>query len=120
MATTQTPEISVPIAADSAIGEARIEFREASRALLLVGILAAFVYRHVLWSLIRAWWEDPNYSHGFLMPIFAAFVIWRARANLARTPPRPTWWGLPICIAAMGLLVVGDFGAEFFSSRFSF
>lgn len=119
MPTTQTPEISVPRAVSSELGESQVEFREGTWALLLIGVLAAFVYRHVLWKLVQAWWEDPNYSHGFLMPGFAAFVIWRVREKLAGTILRPTWWGLLMCVAAMGLLVVGDFGAEYFSSRFS-
>ena len=119
MVTTQTPEISVPIAAKPAISKPQFEFRDATRALLLIAILAAFVYRHVLWKLVQAWWGDPNYSHGFLMPVFAAFVIWRMREKLARTILEPTWWGLPVCLAAMGLLIVGDFGAEYFSSRLS-
>lgn len=120
MATTQTPEISIPLAAHSAISEPQINFQQATQALLFIGVLAAFVYRHVFWKLVQAWWEDPNYSHGFLMPVFAALVIWRVREKLASTNLRPTWWGLPICMTAMGLLVVGDFGAEYFSSRISF
>ena len=119
MATTQSPQISVPIGAKPAISEPQIEFREATWALLLIGALAAFVYRHVIWKLIEAWWEDPNYSHGFLIPVFVAFVIWKIREKLARTILRPTWWGLAICIVAMALLIVGDFGAEYFSSRLS-
>ena len=119
MASTQIPEISVPISANSQALKQQVDFRQATRALLVVGILALFVYRDVLWRLVQAWWEDPNYSHGFLMPLFAAFVIWRVREKLSSTILRPTWWGLPICIAAMGLLIVGDLGAEYFSSRFS-
>ena len=28
--------------------------------------------------LVDKWTEDPQYSHGFLVPLFAAFVVWRA------------------------------------------
>ena len=120
MATTQIQQIPIPITSSTSLVEKNADFRRASCALLLTGVLAGFVYRHVFWALIQAWWQDPNYSYGFVMPAFAALVIWKIRHKLRSMDLCPTWWGLPLCVAAMGLLIVGDLGAEFFSSRFSF
>lgn len=94
-------------------------FRSLSWALALIAVCGLILYRHVLWRLILNWWDDPNYSHGFVMPIFAGFVIWKLRDQLRQIEIRPSWLGLPVCFAAMGLLVVGDLGAELFSSRLS-
>ena len=53
------------------------------------------------------------------MPLFSAFVIWQEREKLASLIPHPSWAGLPIAVAAMCILIVGQLGAELFLSRFS-
>jgi len=65
------------------------------------------------------WWRDPNFSHGFFVPLFSAFVLWNQRGKLARIAPRPSWLGLPILAFGLILLVVGQLGAELFLARFS-
>lgn len=120
MATTEQVPNSQTVASDSdLLVSERAEFAAAIRAMLVVGVVAAVVYRHVLSNLALEWWRDPNYSHGFVMPIFAAFVIWRMRDRLLNMELRPSWWGLSFSAMAMGLLIIGDLGAEFFSSRLS-
>lgn len=120
MATTE----QIPIAPSQAVccippSNAHAALRAALRSIAVVGVAALLVYRHVLAALIRDWWKDPNYSHGFVMPFFAGFVIWRMRDRLKSLPLGPSWFGLGISVVAMGLLVVGNLGAELFSSRFS-
>jgi len=26
-------------------------------------------------KLVADWWDDPNYSHGFLVPVFSAYLV---------------------------------------------
>lgn len=82
---------------------------------LLIGVL----YWAILWKLVGEWWTDPNFSHGFFVPMFSAFVVWRRRNHLARIPIAPSLLGLPIIVGALMTLVVGVLGAEFFLSRSS-
>src|SRR5260370_25790492 len=42
------------------------------------------------------------------------------RESLSGVAVRPSWYGLPIMIAALGPLLLGTFGAELFLSRVSF
>ena len=81
--------------------------------------LVAWLYAPVLARLIAQWWSDPNFSHGFFVPAFSLFVVWRNRTRLQETPVNPSLWGLPIVILSMCVLVVGVFGAELFLSRTS-
>ena len=69
--------------------------------------------------LIGQWWNDPNYSHGFFVPLFSAFVIWQERGRLSALSPRPSWWGLSFLVLGMCVLIVGQMGAELFLSRLS-
>ncbi len=89
-------------------------------ALGILALLVGILYGGILVSLVGDWMNDPNYSHGFLVPLFSGFLVWRKRAALSRLPLLPTWWGLPAIAASLGVLVVGKVGAEFFLMRSSF
>ena len=81
--------------------------------------LVGFLYRSILWNLVGQWWSDPNFSHGFFVPMFSALVVWRDREKLKKIPVRQSWWGLPVVVASLMTLVVGVLGAELFLSRTS-
>jgi exosortase len=88
------------------------------QAALLV-VLIAWLYTSILYHLVGQWWQDPNFSHGFFVPLFSAFVLWQDRSRLARLPMTPSSWGLLIVIGALFVLVLGVMGAELFLSRVS-
>ncbi len=56
-------------------------------------------------------WELPDsyYSHGYLIPPVAAFLIWRKRPLLAGIPLRHSMWGYPCIVLASFFLILGDF-----------
>lgn len=85
----------------------------------LLGVLTAGLYWPVLEHLAGQWWKDPNFSHGFFVPLFSAFVIWQERARLERLEPKPSWSGLVIMAFGMCSLIVGQMGAELFLARLS-
>ncbi|MBZ5561084.1 MAG: exosortase [Acidobacteriia bacterium] len=86
----------------------------------LLSVLIGLLYYSILGQLILEWWRDPNFSHGFLVPAFSAFIVWRNRRELAALPLVSSWSGLAIIIGALAMLIVGVLGAEFFLSRCSF
>lgn len=88
-----------------------------------IGVFAALLfvlYGPILKALVLDWWRDPNYGHGFLVPVFSGFVLWKERERLARIIPKPANFGIIVMLGAVGLLLVGSLGAELFSTRFSF
>jgi exosortase len=96
---------------------------EAARAdlwylVLLLPLLAA-VYATIMPGMALQWMEDPNYSHGFLVPLIAGYFVYRSRRELASAVVRPSFWGLPVIIGSLALLVVGIAGTEYFSMRSS-
>ncbi len=82
-------------------------------------LLAGLLYRHVAVHLARDWWTDSNFSHGFFVPLFSAFVLWRDRFRLASLAVKPSWLGAVIVAGSLVMLVVGSLGAELFLARAS-
>lgn len=82
-------------------------------------ILVAWLYSSIIFHLILQWNKDPNFSHGFLVPGFSLFVLWRNRVRLMSLPRKPSPWGFLLIAIALAVLVVGVLGAELFLSRIS-
>ena len=81
--------------------------------------LLLWMYGLTLAHLAEQWWKDPNFSHGFFVPLFSAFVLWQERSRLTAMSLRPSWWGLLFLAAGLSVLIVGQMGAELFLSRLS-
>jgi exosortase len=72
--------------------------------------VAASLAAVVLWAywpvfveMYSKWQKDPQYSHGYLVPIFAGFLLWFRRSSMDVAAWRPSVWGLPIL--ALGVLL---------------
>ena len=122
MISTEKPgPVVVPHAAGASDGRARTEVRDSAGqrglavgSVLLVGLLGV-LYWPILVKLVADWWDDPNYSHGFLVPVFSAYLVWQRRAALTAEVPRGSWRaGLPVLLVGLALLVLGEVGAERF------
>jgi len=57
----------------------------------------------------QLWVHNPQYSHGFLVPVFALVVLWSRRPARSAGLFRPSWWGLPVLGAAVGLRLFGAY-----------
>jgi exosortase len=87
-------------------------------SVIIVALIAAVYYR-VLAKLVTDWWQIPDFSHGFLVPIFAAYLVWAKRKTLLETKITPTWSGLAVIAFGLLVLILGVYGAELFLSRVS-
>ena len=52
-------------------------------------------------ELVRTWWDEPNYSHGFLVAPIAALILWQRRDRLPQIAPKPSAVGW---LAALAIL----------------
>jgi len=66
-------------------------------------------YLPVWKSLVLAWYENENYSHGFLIIPIAVYLVWRNRQRLTETQVKPAWWGLPLVVFSLLLYVVSSY-----------
>lgn len=92
---------------------------------LPVALLAAIlllVYHRIFAKLAFDWYDIPDYSHGFLVPIFSLFLLWDRRVEIRRAAAtsRASWSGIPVVILGLAVLILGVYGADLFLSRISF
>lgn len=99
---------------------ARTESSENSvpKALLIAALVGA-LYGPALVRMVVQWWQDPDYSHGFVVPIFVVYLLYLKRRELRKISVEPNNLGYLLMITAIGLLLAGTLGAELFVSRSS-
>jgi len=107
---------------DADFGGARnnVPWSIARGPIILLAVLLVLLYYKIAIKLVTDWFELPDFSHGILIPFFAAFLLWDKRDEIRRTPIVPSWAGT--CLVVLGLfeLMLGVFGADLFIQRTSF
>lgn len=88
--------------------------------LLFLVILLAVIYSKIFEGMLYDWNNDPNYSHGFLVPLISVYFVFERRQELNHSFISPSNWGLPIILFSLLLLIVGTAGTEYFTQRSSF
>jgi exosortase D (VPLPA-CTERM-specific) len=74
---------------------------------LIVVLSAAYLFGHGL-AYVGRQWNDPEYSHGWLIPLVTLFVLWmRCQALLAARGPG-AWPGVAITALALLLLLLSE------------
>ena len=86
----------------------------------VLGVLLVILYHQVAVKLVSDWYNFPDFSAGFLIPFFVAFLVWDKRRQLIQTPVEPSWAGIWLVALALFELMLGVFGADLFTARTSF
>ncbi len=74
-----------------------------------------WAYWTALTAMADRWSRDPEYSHGYLVPLFALVILWMRRNMLDVSKLKPSWWGLPVLLAGVSLrLVAARYYLEWF------
>src|ERR1035441_1668378 len=88
--------------------------------LTAICLLIVAVYYQVLVKLVTDWWQIPDFSHGFLVPLFAAYLVWEKRETLRSMKVAPSWGGIAVMVLGLVvLMVLGVYGSDLFLSRIS-
>jgi hypothetical protein len=84
-------------------------------------LIAAFglLYHHTITKLVKDWSIDPNFSHGFLVPFVALYMVWYKKDHLATLTPKSSLTGLVVIVFGMLCHIAGNIGAELFIMRLS-
>jgi exosortase len=80
----------------------------------ITGVVAALLWGYwtTLGQLVEIWSRDPQYSHGYVVPLFALGLFWLRRNKVATVSVQRPWWAVLFIFAGCcGRLV----GAYFYS-----
>lgn len=88
-------------------------FSQDKRAAVLVALCAGviWVFGNTLSILPNIWEEQPQYSHGYLVPAFAAILLWMRWQPLGDATPAERWAGA----AMIGVSVLLRLSLSFFA-----
>ena len=87
--------------------------------LLALLALMALTYSTIVLSMVADWNNDPNYSHGFLVPLVSAYMVWQNWAQLKQMPVKPGNSGFILILFSVLMLVFGFAGTEYYTMRVS-
>jgi exosortase len=84
-----------------------------------VAIGFALLYWQVFVKLVMDWYNDDNYSHGFLIVPIALYFAWERRNKLKAAVQKPSVLGLVVVVGSIAVLLAGILGSELFLTRIS-
>lgn len=89
--------------------------------LALIAVVLCFaVFSGALLELFNRWNTQEEYSHGFLIPIVSAWLLWLRRHALTASVGRPSFAGVALIAIAVIMHVVGELSAIFILSQVGF
>lgn len=93
--------------------------REYRYHFLLVLVVIAALYWNIVPPMVADWYNDENYSHGFIVPLVAGYFAYIRREELAEALVAPSGAGLAVVLLALAQLTVAWLGTEYFLMRSS-
>jgi len=64
-------------------------------------LLAVFIWNYwtTMVHVVTVWAGTPDYGHGFVVPLFAAFLLWHRQEMVDPWPDRGSLWCIPFFVA---------------------
>ena len=98
------------------VSETRSVDQAFSRSAYIKVAIIAFLFCSLnFWQFKRlyaGWLIDANWSHGFLIPLFSAYLIYTRWDQLTAARRRVCIWGLPIMLASLIVLIYSFYPLE--------
>jgi exosortase len=94
-------------------------FKRYKAQLVVTLLLLLGLYYPIISYMVNQWYNDENYSHGFLVPFIAGFFVYQRLDALKKASVSSWSPGLVIIIGALLMLIVGYVGTELFTMRIS-
>jgi exosortase len=67
---------------------------------VLIAVASAWSYWPTLVELAEEWTNNPLYSHGYLVPVFAISLLWIRREKMPKSI-EPSWWAVVFLLLAI-------------------
>jgi len=70
-------------------------------------------------NLLGRWGTQEEYSHGYLIPLVSAYLIWERRNLLKTLEFRPSWLPVGVVVLATAVAVIGEISALYILIHFA-
>ena len=77
----------------------------------LAVLVALFGFSRSLLELVRRWTVQEEYSHGFFIPVIAAWLLLSRRDAIVASLGRPSWVGPVLILLAAIMHITGELSA---------
>lgn len=71
-------------------------------------------------ELMVKWWGRDEYSHGYILPFVALFLIWQKIPELAGTPFTKNWYSVLLLLTGLVVCLVGELGTLYTVIQYGF
>lgn len=77
--------------------------RRRGLGIALIAVPIALLYMDDVVRLVPRWWDDPNYTHGFFVPLFTLYFVWEKWDKLKAMPVKGSLLGLPLLLLGVAV-----------------
>ena len=84
-------------------------------AAALVGVTFSDGLKYMVGS-----WEREEYSHGYLLPFIALFLVWQQKNRLQQVKFKGSWWGVLMVVLGAGLYIAGELSTLYIIVQYAF
>ncbi|HLO62343.1 MAG TPA: exosortase A [Azonexus sp.] len=81
--------------------------------------IVGYSYRGTLAAMAEIWWRSETYTHGLLVPMISAWIVWGSRHRIANMTPQVWLWPLAPLALAVFAWVLGELTAVNALTQFS-
>lgn len=81
--------------------------------------LTFFIFRSSLAQMVE-WWAREEYSHGYMIPAVALFLLWQRLNQLPSVVSRGSWWGVALLVTGLLAFVAGELSAIYTIIQYGF
>lgn len=79
-----------------------------------------FIFRDSLLYMVVNYWELPEYSHGYMIPVVAFFLLWQRLNQLPAATQQGSWWGVVMLLGGMAAFLLGELSAIYTLIQYGF
>jgi hypothetical protein len=76
-------------------------------AVVVLGGLLLWSYWPSFGEMTSKWRNDPEYTHGFLVPLFALLLLYLRKDRWKTAGFQGSWWGLTLVLIGCGMRLAG-------------
>lgn len=88
--------------------------------LAIAAVLLSIPFAAALTQMAGIWLARPEYSHGLLVPLVAALLLWQQKDVIEREPFSGSWAGVAVVLAGAALYVLGEIATLYTIVQYAF